>query len=32
VFDRFIQMMDKFKVQSTEYKVKKNPETLYSKP
>jgi len=32
LFDRFIQMMDKFKVQSTEYKVKKNPETLYSKP
>jgi carbamoyl-phosphate synthase small subunit len=31
LFDKFIQMMEEFKVQGTEYKVKSNPETLYSK-
>jgi len=31
LFDKFIQIMEQFKVQSTEYKVKVNAETLYSK-
>jgi carbamoyl-phosphate synthase small subunit len=31
LFDKFMQMMEEFKVQGTEYKVKLNPETLYSK-
>jgi carbamoyl-phosphate synthase small subunit len=31
LFDKFIQMMEQFKAQGTEYKVKATPETSYSK-